>query len=78
VKIPLNTVSEAALAGIVEDFVLREGTDYGPGEHGFASKCAEVRAQLANGEAAINFDPVTGTIDIRLAIQSKRGKQDDR
>ena len=28
-EIPLNAVSDEALAGIIEAFVLREGTDYG-------------------------------------------------
>ncbi len=74
VKIPLNSLSEDALTGIVEAFVLREGTDYGPGEHDFENKCEQVRAQLATGEATITFDPATDTMDIRAAIENKRDK----
>jgi uncharacterized protein YheU (UPF0270 family) len=66
-KIPLDGLSEPALANIIESFVLREGTDYGERETDLASKCAAVRRQLAAGEAELHFDPETETIDIRLA-----------
>ena len=64
-KIPLESLSESALAGVIEAFVLREGTDYGEVETPFADKCAEVRRQLEAGEAWINFDPSSDTIDLR-------------
>ncbi|MGD8416623.1 MAG: YheU family protein [Pseudomonadales bacterium] len=64
-KIPLTSLSADALAGIIEAFVLREGTDYGPVEHDLEGKCRAVRRQLDAGEAEISFDPDTGTIDIR-------------
>jgi uncharacterized protein YheU (UPF0270 family) len=65
VKILLENLSESALAGIIESFVLREGTDYGHGDHDLVAKCQAVRRQLEAGEAEINFDPETETIDIR-------------
>jgi uncharacterized protein YheU (UPF0270 family) len=65
VKIPVETLSDATLAGIIESFVLREGTDYGHGDHELPEKCAAVRAQLLAGTAEIDFDPATETIDIR-------------
>ena len=68
-KIPHASLSAAALRSIIESFVLREGTDYGdeqqPGEHGLDEKCAAVLRQLEAGEAEINFDPETETIDVR-------------
>ena len=68
-KIPLSSLSAEALHSIIEGFVLREGTDYGqeahPGEHGLDAKCAAVQRQLEAGEAEIDFDPETETIDIR-------------
>ncbi|HEY5645945.1 MAG TPA: YheU family protein [Pseudomonadales bacterium] len=68
-KIPLSSLSEDALAAIIETFVLREGTDYGPGEHDLASKCLAVRRQLERGEAEIDFDPNTETVDIRPVVR---------
>ena len=68
-KIPLSSLSADALRSIIESFVLREGTDYGheehPGEYGLDAKCAAVQRQLEAGEAEIDFDPETETIDIR-------------
>lgn len=48
-KISLAELSEEALTGIIESFVLREGTEYGAADHDLASKCAQVRKQLNRG-----------------------------
>lgn len=74
-RIPLTNLSDAALAGIIESFVLREGTDYGPEEHDLAAKCRAVRRQLEAGEAEIDFDPATESIDIRqIDIRHREGR----
>ncbi|MCZ6640490.1 MAG: YheU family protein [Gammaproteobacteria bacterium] len=65
VNIPVSQLSEQALRGIVEAFVLREGTDYGPEQYSLADKCERVYDQLRKGEAELCFDPVTNSIDIR-------------
>lgn len=68
-KIPLSSLSTDSLRSIIESFVLREGTDYGlehsPAELSLDAKCAAVQRQLESGEAEINFDPETETVDIR-------------
>ena len=64
-KIPLASLSAEALRSIVESFVLREGTDYGQTEHVLDTKCAAVLRQLEAGEAEIDFDPETGSVDVR-------------
>jgi len=69
VKIPISSLSRAALDGIIESFVLREGTDYGHGEHELAGKCRAVRLQLESGAAEIDFDPDTETVDIRPVVR---------
>jgi len=66
-KIPVHSLSEASLRGIVEAFVLREGTDYGTADHSFAGKCAQVLAALGRGEAQIDFDPLTESVNIQPA-----------
>jgi hypothetical protein len=66
VKIPISNLSADALRSIIEAFVLREGTDYGQEDHDLESKCAAVLRQLRSGEAEIDFDPETETVDIRL------------
>ena len=64
-KIPVSSLSTEVLLSIIEGFVLREGTDYGPGEHDLQTKSQAVMRQLQAGEAEIDFDPTTETVDIR-------------
>ena len=56
VMVAPERLSPAALRGLVEEFVLRAGTDYGAHEVPFADKCAQVQAQLRRGEIGIAFD----------------------
>ena len=55
-QIPWQALSDEALSGVIEEFVTREGTEYGAEEISLEEKCLEVRAQLASGEAIITFD----------------------
>ena len=64
VTVPYTELSEEALRGVIESFVLREGTDYGEQEFSLDQKVAHVLGQLRRGEAQIVFDPATETIDI--------------
>ena len=68
-KIPVSSLTEPALDAIIVEFVLREGTDYGHEEHDLAGKCLAVRRQLEAGEAEIDFDPTTETVDIRPVVR---------
>ena len=65
----LNTVPlvwgflhDPALRGVIESFVLREGTDYGQHEKTFESKIDDVMRQLMRGEAEILWDPASETV----------------
>jgi hypothetical protein len=51
----------------VEEFVTRDGTDYGAVERSAEDKIARVEAQLASGEVRIVFDPETESANIVLA-----------
>jgi uncharacterized protein len=64
VIVPHGELSPEALTGVIESFVLREGTDYGERDVPFATKVMQVRAQLERREAEIVYDPNTETIDI--------------
>lgn len=64
VEIDPALLTPAALQGVLEQFVLREGTDYGAVETSLASKVADVRRQLERGEARIVFDPVTESVTL--------------
>ena len=62
--VPYTELSEDALRGVVESFVLREGTDYGEREFSLDQKVEHVLRQLRRGEARIMFDPATETVGI--------------
>ncbi|NDG93414.1 MAG: YheU family protein [Gammaproteobacteria bacterium] len=64
-EIPWRSLSPAALTGLVEAFVLQEGTDYGHSEYSLEEKVASVRTQLSSGKAYISFDPDTETAVIK-------------
>lgn len=63
-EVPYRELSAEALAGVVESFVLREGTDYGAREYSLDEKVAHVMRQLQRGEAKIMFDPDTESVSI--------------
>lgn len=54
--IPMESLSGEALAGLVEEFITREGTDYGEREHSLDEKRASVMRQLGRAEIAIVYD----------------------
>ncbi len=64
VEVPHDELSVEALRGVVESFVLREGTDYGERDVSHEAKLGQVIRQLERGEARILFDPLDSTITI--------------
>jgi uncharacterized protein len=64
VEIPHTELSPEALRGVVESFVLREGTDYGERDVPFERKVADVLRQLERREAVIVYDPGSDSVDI--------------
>lgn len=72
IQIPWQELSPDALEGLIDAFVLREGTDYGEAaEHtpSLASKRLAVQQQLDTGVAIIVYHPDIESVDIRLASE---------
>ena len=67
VELSPDDLSPEALRRLVEEFVTRDGTDYGAVERGLEEKIAQVLAQLRSGEARLVFDPETETANIAPA-----------
>jgi len=55
VKIPYKQLSSEALQGIIEEFVTRDGTDYGEVEVSLETKVTQIHSQLKSGKAVIVF-----------------------
>lgn len=64
VEVPVEALSAEALAGVIENFILREGTDYGAQEMIHESKVKRVQAQLTSGDVKIVFDPNNETVSL--------------
>ena len=56
VELDPDQLSPAALRGLVEEYVSREGTDYGHADWTLEEKVTQVFRQLERGEARIVFD----------------------
>jgi hypothetical protein len=54
--IPWESLSDDALLGVIEDFVTREGTEYGDRDVTMEHKVNQVRHQLERKEVVIVFD----------------------
>lgn len=56
VIVPQAKLSEEAFNGLIDEFILREGTDYGQREFTLEEKHAQIHRQLNNGSVLIVFD----------------------
>jgi uncharacterized protein YheU (UPF0270 family) len=72
VAIPHEQLSPEALHGVIESFVLREGTEYGERDVPLVTKIAQVLRQIECGEAQIIFDPNSETIDVVVRKRTPR------
>ncbi len=62
--IPMEALSDEALNGLIEEFVTRDGTDYGEIETSLAHKVTQVKAQLKRGDVVILYSETRGDVNI--------------
>lgn len=62
--IPHRRLSPEALQGLIEEFVTREGTEYGESEVALETRVAQVWRQLDAGAAVIVFNEEDSTCTI--------------
>jgi uncharacterized protein len=65
--IPVNKLSPEALQGVIEEFISRNGTDYGEKESSLETNFRQVKYKLEIGSAVLIFDDKTGTTNIFMA-----------
>ncbi|NMC61701.1 MAG: YheU family protein [SAR324 cluster bacterium] len=63
-EIPPEMLSPEILKAMLEEFVLREGTDYGHDEYTLEEKVSQVRKQLKEGKLRIVFNEEDETFDL--------------
>jgi len=63
-EIPYQQLSQDALQGVIQEFVNREGTDYGLIELSFDEKCQQLLSEIQSGRAVIVFDHQTQSVGV--------------
>jgi hypothetical protein len=76
-RIPVNRLSPEALQGVIEEFISREGTDYGEVEASRETKFRHAKYRLETGSAVLIFDDETETTNIFLADDPVLKKLDE-
>ncbi|MDG2278591.1 MAG: YheU family protein [Pseudomonadales bacterium] len=66
IEIPYQSLSAGALVGVIDTFVLREGTDYGHRDIDLDEKRDRVLKMLQAGHAIIRYFPENEHIEIEL------------
>jgi len=64
IKIPYDQLNPETLNSVIEEFVTRDGTDYGEIEVSLETKTSQVLGQLKSGKAVIVFDQESETCNI--------------
>ncbi len=67
--IPVEQLNLATLDTIIEEYILREGTDYGLEECSFAEKQAQIKAQLRDGIIVLVYSELHQSVNILPASQ---------
>jgi len=65
--VPIDRLSPKALQGVIEEFVTRQGTDYGEREVSAETSFGQVRRKLEKGLAVLIYDDETETTNIFVA-----------
>lgn len=70
--VPFQQLSLDALHGLIEEFITREGTDYGEVEISLADKVEQVKSQLQSKDVVIVFDPVMETVTLLPRLEAEQ------
>jgi uncharacterized protein YheU (UPF0270 family) len=63
-QIPIDMLDPDTLRSVVENFITREGTDYGAHEVSLEAKIEQVMRQLRSGKAILVFDAEADSCNI--------------
>lgn len=62
--IPVSQLEEETLNNILEEFITREGTDYGDYEISLQQKVDRLKRQIVQGDVVIVFDSVLESVNL--------------
>ena len=64
ILIPPERLNDELLTALLEDYIAREGTDYGFEELTLEAKRQRLRRQVDRGDVVITFDPATESCNL--------------
>ncbi|GJM14378.1 MAG: UPF0270 protein [Pseudohongiella sp.] len=67
--IPYQQLETETLTAIIEEFISREGTDYGHHEISLEQKVEQVMTQLRRGDVVVTFDPESQSCDLQVVAE---------
>lgn len=76
--IPLEQVSPETLNAIIENFVLREGTEYGSEDVSLNDKINQVHQQLKQGTALLVYSELHETVNILPKSEFSEGIEEQQ
>ena len=65
-EIPYTRLSEEALIGVIEEFITREGTEYGFREYSMEEKIRQIKQQLLSGKVKLFFNEESGSCNLEV------------
>jgi uncharacterized protein YheU (UPF0270 family) len=64
IDVPWQDIAAETLDALIEEFVTREGTEYGAADVPLARKVVQVRTQLQRGDVVIVFDELSESVNL--------------
>jgi len=77
-RIPIEMLDGETLRNVIENFITREGTDYGAQEISLAAKIDQVMRQLKSGRAVLVFDSASESCNIITSDQQNNHQFSDQ
>ncbi|MBT4760794.1 MAG: YheU family protein [Bdellovibrionaceae bacterium] len=68
VEVPWQQIGKEALSGLVQEFVLREGTDYGQNTYSIDQKIEHVMSQLRSNKAKVVYDATSDSCSLVTTV----------
>jgi len=72
IEVPAANLDPETLRALIENFIVREGTDYGDAEYSLDNKVDQVRRQLDRGEVLLMWDEVLESCNLITKAQWQR------
>lgn len=72
ILIPPASLAQDTLRSLVEEFVSRDGTDYGQEEFTIPEKTEQVLRMVMAGEVVVVYDAASETCNLMTAVDARR------